>query len=284
MKRLQVITIDRGIPIPGEDEPVSLIGQCHDKVLSMEIGDSFFLEDTFAEHLRAVIHYADTKLNMTLLARDTDSDEVYLVPGVRVWRIGKERMVTEPVVDLNETYWKNKHGVVISGPKGARPNGDDWVQIARAEYLKLLVKQDEPAEQETYWYHAESDTTFALPPGEEPGDPLCEPINKDEFLIRMKLEETEFGGNYWKDPKGPVVVEWLPGRYPDPKMGHVRVTKAEYVHYWNTTLPQTYWRRADGSCTVVPREKLEKAMKTPGAVQISVNEYNAWKSTQDEEL
>jgi hypothetical protein len=326
MKKMYILTIDKGVPLPGDTQP-SLIAQCREKVPSMEIGDSFFLAHVTKDNILKALDYCEEHFDAFLLPAETDLDEVYQLPGVRVWRILSHEPVPVPektkvekpkkVKDEDDeirrpnqpTFWQSKKKVkgvyelTVCGP-GQRPEPHEkWSQISEPEFDRLTADAEAAANtpledrpdgntyaEETYWYHAESESYMALPPGDHSelfntaDGALLAPIDRDEYAKHMAEQEQEFGGNFWQDKKGVVVTEYLPGKWPPAAKGYNRATYSEYKAYQNKQIPETFWRKSCGTCVKVPRAKLEVAMKTPGAVQITVNEYNDWLAEQDNEL
>lgn len=96
-----IITIDKGIELPASDKP-SLNARYGAQLRSMDIGDSFFIQGRSASdtELVTIIKMA-FKLGVYLEAVSTDEDEVYLEPGVRVWRVADQPASgnTEPKPD-----------------------------------------------------------------------------------------------------------------------------------------------------------------------------------------
>jgi len=77
---------------------------------AMDVGDSFFIAGGARKDCRSVINLAK-KLNIHLLARDVEVDDIYQAKGVRVWRI-----------DESEVRTRGTKGVLPPTPK---PEVDD---------------------------------------------------------------------------------------------------------------------------------------------------------------
>lgn len=308
-----VITIDKGVarPVEKADHLFTAIQNKYDHI---EQGDSFFLANVSAADIDNALTRASEEMGIFLDAVNTTLDEIYQAPGVRVWCTSREEGGSSAPAEPGITYWQHKTNKTLRelAPGVLPVELPKWRQVAPAEYHKLKeLAESEPVpekkgkkapakkeeakdadrkfEEETYWYHPESEATFALAPGDHSDlfssadGAMCLQLDKAKFDERMAQEEAENGGNYWKDPDGLVVVERLPGRYPNSSTREIRATKAEYTYYLNKQLKETYWRRKNGTCVAVPREKLEKAMATAGAVQITVNEFRDWQQSQDDD-
>lgn len=310
----QIITIDKGVPFPEGAKRGSMHEQYRDKLLAMEIGDSFFRINETRDDIAPLIRYAK-RLNVHLMARNTDEDEIFMEPGVRAWRVeqedlpGRKADVVKEKEAQNDTYWVNrKTGELFHCLPSVRPDDVKAKQIARIEYDLLLEAKTKKDTFTGFWYHPESDSVFMFTPGKPldgtDGDTaMCNPISEKEFAERTVLDEKDFGGNFWKDDAGTVVVEYLPGRYPEPEEGKVRATFGEYEAFRqkqvaaNPVAPKkgkasksveptveeanTFWRRRDGTCVEITPDRLIKAQNTPGAVQITEEEFRAW---EDDEL
>lgn len=83
------LTIEKGVPLPDGQIRGGVHAKHKKNLLSMAIGDSFFLENITKEEISNLIRYAK-RLGVHLLARDTDEDEDYMAPGVRAWRVEQE--------------------------------------------------------------------------------------------------------------------------------------------------------------------------------------------------
>lgn len=82
-----VITVDKDVsvdskPIRGVDPADPRIPQ----LKALAIGDSFFVADAKGKEARPLVTLAK-KIGVILLAREVKLDEIYLKPGVRIWRI-----------------------------------------------------------------------------------------------------------------------------------------------------------------------------------------------------
>ena len=274
MSTENVLTIDAGIPLPEGAKRGSMHGQYRDKLLAMKIGDSFFFENKTREDLRGLVRYAKG-LEVHLMARDTDEDEVYLTPGVRTWRVDQEDLPGRKPNKAEPTYWINRDlDVMYTCVPGETPTDRGAVQIAPAEFNML-------AEGIRYWYHAESESAFMMHYGEVPqgaDGAFCDQITQERFEEIMAAQEVEFGGNYWSDADRKVVVEYLPGKYPHHEQKRVRATRDEFLTYRASTITvDTYWRKADGVCVKVPPKKYLTACKTEGAILITKDEFETYR-------
>lgn len=175
------ITPDDGIPVPGMDNDNATYYASHRKKLeSLKHGQSFFIPNASAEQLTPFITYADS-LDVSLYARDTLNDDIYLQPGVRVWRVRSEQLTAlsklkksdgrtvinnvitaapgteeataeavRKVVQMNteggdHKWWKNRQtGMVIQvKPNAGRPHGEHWFKVPESMYLEYTKAQED---------------------------------------------------------------------------------------------------------------------------------------------
>lgn len=371
------ITIEKGVAIPDGQTRGGIHAKHKEKLTSMQIGDSFFLENITKDEIANLIRYAK-RLGVHLLARDTDEDEDYLAPGVRAWRVEQEDLpgrkpnnptVSKGMFDDDDArtakdlpppdlkHWHNKKEDLVMKTDGSVTKLKGFVEIGAQRYGALLAcgeafdvrteaktdKVDEPNfyAEDTYWYHAESDSVWILPANEPiptnigehnqiekdlfdavtyvenaPAD-MClwtnenrsilfgvdnDEIEVQEYLIlksydivthheagRILIKHYDMP-TYWRSPETGYILQKLPGY----RNGHhftpgwEECSGYEYGAESIRHAPDynTYWRRANGTCTVVPPEKYEKARNTAGAVQIGERAYQSWllKQAADDEL
>jgi hypothetical protein len=194
------ITIEKDVPLPNGQTRGGIHARHKEKLMSMGIGDSFFLENMTKEEIANLIRYAK-RLGVHLLARDTDEDEDYLAPGVRAWRVEQEDLPgrkpnaskslfdDSPAIDVQtareiaavKKYWHNKrdHLVLVTNALSPKPEG--FQQIDAQDYQALLATgeafeaatggttgkaPEQSWPEETYWYHGESESVWSLPAGE----------------------------------------------------------------------------------------------------------------------
>lgn len=282
-----VITIDKGVFLPETNNNAKLYAQNRDSLIAMAVGDSFFIDGGTRNDVAGLIRYAKRHL-VHLQAIEVESDEVYATAGVRVGRVeqedlpGRKPTTIAPPED-NRTYWINrKTSKLYICESGVRPADTKAVQISRAEFD---LNTGKPVHEviTRYYHHPDSCTVF------ETNDPEYIPLDSEDEIEQGQYAtlrtEYELAGkpSYWKDDKGIVVTEYLPGRHPKPELGLQHATFEEYQRYVNTQLPFTYWKKVNGDIVKVPLAKLQNAYKTPGAVQVTVNEYNDWLATPNEE-
>lgn len=365
------ITIERDVPIPDGETRGGVHAKYKDKLVSMKIGDSFFLENTTKEEIANLIRYAK-RLGVHLLARDFDEDPDYLAPGVRAWRVQQEvlpgRKPNTPSKSLFDTpaaeevdehlYWHHRRDKLVLRDLMTATPPKGFVQIDKAKYQSLLAQGEvfeaRPADKivdavlenvysnDTYWYHAESDSFWMSRAGE------TIPVNADAAVSIEVREELYITGcfvnqicaetdiaylmineekrkaviwaydrnvqplidegyrktdtlefseallqwynepHFWRSPTTGLPLMCEPGYRNIPTFhgGWEQLTEHEYQCEAITAAPDydTYWRRGDGSCTVVPPEKYGKARKTKGAVQISKRVFDQWTEENSEEL
>lgn len=161
-----VITVDKGVPHPGHPKrgTGSLHTKYHDKLTAMAIGDSFFLRNTTREDITPLLRYAK-RININLSARDTDEDEVYMHPGVRVWRVDRE--------DLPGPKGDDSKSEAPTSQEDVTPSGDETLSCLRADNSRVR-----------YWHHPESEDYFSTAIGEDISDDVlltCVEISKQEY-------------------------------------------------------------------------------------------------------
>ncbi|HFH4186268.1 TPA: hypothetical protein ACGJ4G_002271 [Pseudomonas aeruginosa] len=133
-------------------------------LLSMRVGDSFFLADVTKKDVRPLLDLGK-KVNVPLIARDVELDEIYQKAGVRVWRIDESEVRTRRTKAQIE-----------------------------AEKQTLTVDKRTQLDSVRYWHHPESSCVLRSGPGtgqehpsEENGDPLLVEIDEAEY-IRLSAE------------------------------------------------------------------------------------------------
>lgn len=403
------ITIEKGVAIPDGQTRGGIHAKHKEKLTSMRIGDSFFLENITKDEIANLIRYAK-RLGVHLLARDTDEDEDYLAPGVRAWRVEQEdlpgRKPNKPTVsksmfddddtpdtaprtkeDLRQSiiaqfdsglisnierdkklsdndlpppdlkHWHNKKEHLVMKTDGSVAKLKGFVEIGAERYGALLAcgeafdvrteakadkaPQSETYAEDTYWYHAESDSVWVLDAGEPiPADiGAHNQIDKELFDAVMYAQNTPANTCLWTNESRSIlfgvdndeieVQEYLilksydivtqheagrilikhydnPTYWRSPETGSILQKPPGYMNGYHFTpgweecegyeydaecirhAPDydTYWRRANGTCTIVPPEKYEKACSTAGAVQIGERAYQSWllKQAADDEL
>lgn len=284
-----VITIDKGVNVPPTVHQRSVFAQNRDTLIAMEIGDSFFQENGTREDVANLIRYAKRHL-VHLQAFEVEEDEVYSVPGVRVVRVeqedlpGRKPTTVAPPED-NRTYWINRKSKkrYVCEP-GIRPEDAKAVQISKAEF-DLDANNDKPVQQviARFFHHPESNSVFETSDMEYVPEEGVTEVEEAAYLSLKTQYEAGSEYSYWKSKTSSLVVQYLPGRHPAPSQGLEYSNLEEYQKYQNTQVPFTYWKKVNGEYVKVPLAKLQNAYRTPGAVQVTVNEYNDWLKAQAEE-
>ncbi|MBG4400741.1 hypothetical protein I4940_07985 [Pseudomonas aeruginosa] len=129
-------------------------------LLSMGVGDSFFLADVTKKDVRPLLDLGK-KVNVPLIARDVDLDEIYQKAGVRVWRIDESEVRTRRTKAQIE-----------------------------AEKQTLTVDKNTHSDPVRYWHHPESECVFRTGPGTGKGHPSGSDF--DEAQMLMEIDEAEY--------------------------------------------------------------------------------------------
>ncbi|HEP8763936.1 TPA: hypothetical protein VDU53_003507 [Pseudomonas aeruginosa] len=130
-------------------------------LLSMRVGDSFFLADVTKKDVRPLLDLGK-KVNVPLIARDVDLDEIYQKAGVRVWRIDESEVRTR------------RTKAQIEAEK-------QTLTVDKSAFLKGSVR---------YWHHPESECVFRTGPGTGKGHPSGPDF--DEAQTPMEIDEAEY--------------------------------------------------------------------------------------------
>lgn len=146
-----VITVDKDVPMKkGRSRGVDMNDPNVQKLKSMDIGDSFWLGQGTSKADARSVINLGKKISVFLEARYVEVDEIEQVAGTRVWRI-------------------NESDVRTRGKPQARSVTDTTVR---------------------YWHHPESSCVLTTVGDEDPGDPLCEEVDKATY-DRLKVEYEE---------------------------------------------------------------------------------------------
>lgn len=152
-----VITVEKDVPKPRRKSTRGIDLENDDRVLklrAMAMGDSFFMEGAKRADCRQIINLAK-KVDVFLMCREVDEDEVYQVHGCRLWRVeeselprrGKKAAAPKDVL----RYWHHPESecVMITGP-GHGPHfsednpGDGLVEeIDKEAFVRLQDKYNE---------------------------------------------------------------------------------------------------------------------------------------------
>jgi hypothetical protein len=305
MKLNVPITIDPGVSLPADDKPKGVYHVFLNSLQSMAIGDSFFREGETRAEIEGLLRYAKRN-GIHLKAVDLDEDEIYLAPGVRVERVSQDSLPGRKpeVSDNDKTYWRLGKGlcprVMILEPGEVPEANSGWTQITVVEHRHLVQTCPDHV---TYWHHPESESVWASPKDHEfDGDGLAHEIDLEAFIrlsgkgkqidashAKSALEAT----TYWKNKITGLIIAYLPGKKPDDKKAWVEVEREDYDQQLAREgeerakakeLVTTWWRKANGMCVEVPPEKHHIALKTPGAKEITEDEYKTYLLEQDEEV
>lgn len=154
-----VITVDKDIPHPGSNagkRVTTLHTLYHDKLKALAVGDSFFVEGKTRADLQPVLRYAK-RIGVKLSALDTDEDEVYMVPGVRVWRVSehtidpdKEKQATEVLEDAGIVS-KSDSILVFLEQLSVQSGVSYWRKISTGEVHKLGDGECEAVTKKSDW-------------------------------------------------------------------------------------------------------------------------------------
>jgi hypothetical protein len=255
-----VITIDRGVSLDEKRKGSNYAGY-KNSLMAMEFGDSFFLENQTRDDVRGLTRYAK-KLGVHLRSQETDEDELYGEPGIRLERVPQDALPgRKPEVQGDVTYWRlGSHPccrVQTMAPGDKPPASEGWSQIAPATYAKLVQECPDHVD---YFYHPESDSFHTVPKSEIaafeaegsgvrfPGDDglsnsidvaaysvgvhrtVVDPARKESKKALAKAaaaaKKKDLNPTYWRHPSVDLVVECLPGK---PKEGgYIQVDRAEY--------------------------------------------------------
>lgn len=155
MQKPYVLTIEKDVPIPGEDT----IYKGHEKTLKQMLpGESFFIPGADVTHLGGLLAYADS-IEVPLTAVYVLQDEIYLTAGVRVWRAQVMSSVEAVAQSMShvtyksarlaaqqtDRYWHDpENGCVILTEAGYDPAGETLVEIDEITYEQLKAQYGAP--------------------------------------------------------------------------------------------------------------------------------------------
>ena len=119
----------------------------------MKPGESFFLEGLAKADIRPLMDLG-RRLEIPLIAKEVEQDEIYQTKGTRVWRVNPEEMrggkAKAPTVDVVR-YWHHPESSCVfrTGPGTGKPHthADDvdglCEAIDEAQYRKLQAEYDD---------------------------------------------------------------------------------------------------------------------------------------------
>lgn len=84
-----VIAIDKDIPLPDGNPRAHSFAVLGPQLRNLAVGDSFFMGRATLNDVAGLLRFAE-RLGIKLKAFEVDDDEVYLLPGVRIWRVSDE--------------------------------------------------------------------------------------------------------------------------------------------------------------------------------------------------
>lgn len=319
MSQDYVITLDHDVPIPDGTQRGTYV-QAKERLISMQKGDSFFRENESRADVSGLVRYAK-RIGVHLMARETDEDELFGVPGVRLWRVEQEdlpgRRPATSAAATAETYWRLGSHVacrVLATTADSPPDlSEGWTQIGQAEFLE---RRDECPDHVRYFLDGNGGLTV-LPLNttlSDLGDDVAE-ISAAEYAVRKekaggatrttspkapvkarpkkaaakkstKAKEAAAEPTYWKHPCGAFSVEYLPGHSPEPEKGFTEISRAEHLELADRTEflepggpklgETTYWELPSGDCVKMPAHRMHEALLTPGAKQITQEDFEEW--------
>lgn len=146
-----VITVDKDIPHPGSNagkRVTTLHTLYHDKLKALAVGDSFFVEGKTRADLQPVLRYAK-RIGVKLSALDTDEDEVYMVPGVRVWRVSEHTV--DPDKEKRASEVLEDAGIVARQDLHVSEGVSYWRNTATGEMRKVADGEQFKVESRVMW-------------------------------------------------------------------------------------------------------------------------------------
>lgn len=224
-----VISIDKGVPLPSGAPRTSPWSPFTDKLRDMQPGDSFFIGRATRNDLAGMVRYAD-RLGVKLIAHEVEDDEVFLLPGVRVWRVDgapAETPAATPVgMTIVETAVPHGNSESASTPAKAAPGRRQGGVTVSASDVTIAS---------SYWRKADgSCIQFKEPHTPDTVDPGCTPITGDEYsawAFTLQPEKANPASLYWRYEDGTCT------RFKSPQRGlklaeleeqATPITKAEY--------------------------------------------------------
>lgn len=89
-----VITVEKDVPKPRRKSTRGVCLETDERVIklrAMELGDSFFLEGAKRTDCRQIMNLGK-RVDVFLICREVEEDEVYQVPGCRLWRVTEDEL------------------------------------------------------------------------------------------------------------------------------------------------------------------------------------------------
>jgi len=166
------LTIEKGVPLPDGQTRGGVHAKHKKNLLSMAIGDSFFLENITKEEISNLIRYAK-RLGVHLLARDTDEDEDYMAPGVRAWRVEQEDLPGRKPNTASKSIFDPEFESPATAPaepveREAILDAFDNGQLTVKRRDELLKEGGYEAPQVRYWRNKKESLVLMSNDGEKP--------------------------------------------------------------------------------------------------------------------
>ena len=97
------ISVDKDLPLPDGNPRAHSFAPLAGPLRNLAVGDSFFMARATLNDVAGLVRFGD-RLGIKLKAFEVDDDEIYLLPGVRIWRVGDDSAeVTKGAGVLTET-------------------------------------------------------------------------------------------------------------------------------------------------------------------------------------
>lgn len=142
-----VISVDKDIPLPNGNPRAHSFAVLGPQLRNLAVGDSFFMGRATLNDVAGLIRFAD-RLGIKLKAFEVDDDEVYLLPGVRIWRVSDD--ATNPaqgsgsVTERRTPAEQERLGLSVDVVKLCRDHGAEHLRFHLGRFsldrLKLIAK------------------------------------------------------------------------------------------------------------------------------------------------
>lgn len=142
-----VIAVDKDIQLPNGNPRAHSFAVLGPQLRNLAVGDSFFMGRATLNDVAGMLRFAD-RLGIKLKAFEVDDDEVYLLPGVRIWRVSDDASNppngSGPVSEHRSPAEQAKLGLSVDVVKLCKDHGAEHLRFHLGRFsldrLKLIAQ------------------------------------------------------------------------------------------------------------------------------------------------
>lgn len=141
-----IIAVDKDLPLPNGNPRAHSFAPLAPQLRALAVGDSFFMARATLTDVAGIQRFGE-RLGLKLKAFEVDDDEIYLLPGVRIWRVGDEptapmENITSPV-ETRTAAERKRLGLIVDLVKMCKEHGAEHLRFHLTRYsierLKLIA-------------------------------------------------------------------------------------------------------------------------------------------------